>query len=1093
MSEATAGRATKGSSQSNNEHVLNFKGAGIFGRHEQIAELRQLLNQLCENHPTQVATVIGISGTGKSRVVHAALQEYSQSKHAVFVESKFDQTGKSPRPFSVFVDVMTRLCQNLSDEQRIAVQQIVAEDSSLVHCIPVLEEFAASDNDFENTTEATGFAEETFFNGYRNLIRAIGTEQHPAVVFLDDLQWADDASLELLKHISMDFSSTWLLLVGAYRDNEVQPCDPLHVALEEIEMKRHIHSIKVDNLDVDTVNEWLGAVLEMNTAETRELAEATVQKTMGNIFFSIQFLESFRERGQLTFDSDQNRWTWCIGSVLSSNDVSDNVIDLVIGRLSTLDSESLLFIKVAGLIGATFSPTLVASIVHDVYGVELETKTLENLLRGGLLESDSGGWVKFAHDLIQQGAGLLVDIDEVESRTSLHWKIGKALAKSMDLPPADSVSDEWILFAAADQLNRGAACIFDIFDNEDSILLASLNLQAGEKAKEKFAFSVAAAYAEAGFEYLSGSDAWTNHYYMALNLISLSAEMAYCSGNVQLCSAMTHAILVNARSVDDKLRAYFTRVQMLVTSGKIDEGVLECLEVLRLLGYKMSTQPGIAHVVIALSKTALRLRGKSDDQLLSLPPMTDKVQIVAMRFLSMASSYSAISSNKAMGNVFATTTLKMVDATVQHGLCHHTPVAYALYGCMQHLLGNMTNGCRYSKLGLRVLDETEYRQHTSWATNVAYCWGGLNRIMPAYATLEPFLHANKSGMHYGFVDDAVLSAGVYAQSRIMAGSPLAPLATDLWRYLGVMKDYKQETMYQAFVPLLQYCLNMQVDSHDPTILCGEAMNQEELLKQIETSNNAMALGNFLSVRIELCYHHGDFQNAEQLAREFKMLCKQDETVSLTSCCLLSTFYEGLTCFAQLRTASKKQRKYRSRGRQCIKFFERFKEAFPEWLLLLQAEQLSLNRNVSPSAVTNLYLQAAGCAATNDASNIRALACERLAEFIHAKGGDGLPYMTDSCCYYSEWGASAKVISLQENYAVDNRKVDIDWSTGYSLHSDSRRNDRSLKNDKSVQNAKPAYGGSRRRSSSNISNDSRQNDNSFTKRDARDNLLPTPVL
>ena len=160
---------------------------------------------------------------------------------------------------------------------------------------------------------------------------------------------------------------------------------------------------------------------------------------------------------------------------------------------------------------------------------------------------------------------------------------------------------------------------------------------------------------------------------------------------------------------------------------------------------------------------------------------------------------------------------------------------------------------RNSKLAFRFLEETEYKQHTSLTTNMAYNWGGLNRIIPPYMTPEPYLHAYRKGMHHGFVDDAVLSAGLHCQSRIMAGHPLVPLVRDLRRYLGiVMKDFQQQTMYDGVVPHLQFYLNMQSGSRSPGILTGEVMDQEELVQQITASNNSMALGNLLSIRIEMC-------------------------------------------------------------------------------------------------------------------------------------------------------------------------------------------------------------------------------------------------
>jgi predicted ATPase len=1030
MSDETDGQAGEADSSSHQKRILNFKSAGIYGRDEQIVEIRQLFDTVCITSSTQIAMVVGASGTGKSTVVQAALQDYSTSYGAVYAEAKFDQLGKSPRPFSVFVDLLTQLCQDLTDAQREAMQRAIAEDTSIAYAIPTLKDFVSEDT-LSGATEASSFAEEKFLSGYRNVIRAICTKTRPSVIFLDDLQWADDTSLELLRHIAKDTSSQYLLVVGAYRDNEVNSDDPLALKLEEINAQRCIHYVKVDNFDVETMSKWLGALLERNSDSTRQLAEVTVKKAMGNVFYSVQFLESFYERGYLRFDARNARWVWRIGDVLSRNDESDSVVDLVIDRLRKLDRSLRLYLKVAACIGARFPPTLVIFIVRHTFEVKVDKTTSDALMTLGLIQKDVDGSEKFVHDRIQQAALILLDTSDIESRTSIHWKIGMALVDALDTP-FPYVSAEWTLFAAADQLNRGAACIFDM---EDSVLLARINLQAGKLAKQKCAFSVAAAYAEAGFDCLSGPNRWTHHYSTAINLASLGAQMAYCSGNMQQCSAMADWVIANGRSVDDKLQAYFARVQMLVTSGKLDEGVMECLNVLDLLGHKLSREPSTRHVLAALSKAAFALRGRSDTLLLSMPAMSDALQVAAMKFLSLASSYAGISSNKALENICVTTTCKLVCVTVSKGLCPHTPIAYASYAALLQLLGFPKTGCRYSKLALQFLEETDHRQLTSWTTNVAYNWGGLNRIIPPYLTVEPFLYAFRNGMHYGFVDDAVLSAGLHCESRIMAGHPLQPLVRDLKQYLGVMKDYRQETMYQAFVPHLQFCLNMQFGSRIPGILSGEVIDQEELMQQITASKNSMALGNLFSVRIEMCYYNGEYENAALLGDEFRKLCKTEFSVELVASSLVATFYEGLACFALIRRNQSesrersKFRKYLSRGRQCLKFFLQFQQAHSSWLLLLQAEQLSVDRNATYQSIQQLYRRAADSASRFDMSNVQALACERLADFIISRGGDGKAYMLDSCCHYSNWGATAKALSLQRIHSVDSRLLELDFSTG----------------------------------------------------------------
>ena len=522
--------------------------------------------------------------------------------------------------------------------------------------------------------ELTGSRKEKFLAGYWNVIRSICTKDHPSFVFLDDLQCADDKSLELLRHMAKDASSQYLLLVGAYWDNEVNSCDPLALKLEEINMLRRIHYIKVDNLDVDTMSLWLGSLLGRSSESTRKLAEVTVKKTTGNVLvYSVQLLESFHERGHLRYDAAHQWWIWHIGDVLSRSDESDNVVDLlVIDRLHImLDSSLRFYLEVAVCIGDWFSTTLVLSIVRHADRVEVDTTTTDAIMKLGLIESDVDGWAKFAHDRIQQAALILLDTSEVESRTSLHWKIRMTLVEAMDTP-LSGVSAEWTLFAAADQLNRGAACIFDM---EDSVLLARLNLQAGELAKQKCGF-----LSPRRMRRLV-STAWVD--------LTGGRNTTQLRSSWQVSVGKLHTVRATLRKA---------RRPWLTWSSQMVE-VMECLNVLEALGYRMARQPSARHVVLALSKAALALRGKSDTNLLSITPMSDALQIAAMRFLSLASSYAGISSNKIMENVLVTTTCKMVKATVAMGTCAHTPVAYGTYAALLvQIVGFRKAGCRYSKI-----------------------------------------------------------------------------------------------------------------------------------------------------------------------------------------------------------------------------------------------------------------------------------------------------------------------------------------------------------------------------------------------------------
>ena len=419
-------------------------------------------------------------------------------------------------------------------------------------------------------------AQNRFQMVFRRFLGVFAKPEHPLALFLDDLQWLDMATLDLLEHLATHSEVRHLLLIGAYRDNEVGSAHPLMRTLEAIRsVGARVQDIVLTPLGLEDLGRLVADALHCTQARARPLAQLVQEKTGGNPFFAIQFFIALAEEGQIVLDPATQAWQWNIHRIRAKS-YTDNVVDLMTGKLKRLPMATQEALKQLACLG-NIAEIATMTMVHAETEAVLHAALWDAIRAGLILREDSA--YRFLHDRIQQAAYSL--IPEVR-RAGLHLRIGRALLAGMT---ADHLAEH--LFEVANQFNRGAT---RLVDQDEKMQVAKFNLRAGRKAKASAAYVSARAYFAAGMALLDEGD-WGRGYDLMFSLALERAECEYLSGNHDEAEALISELLVRGASKIDKAAAYRLQIYLHVMKSENTKGVESALACLRLFGIEMPAHP----------------------------------------------------------------------------------------------------------------------------------------------------------------------------------------------------------------------------------------------------------------------------------------------------------------------------------------------------------------------------------------------------------------------------------------------------------------------------------------------------------------------
>ena len=600
----------------------------LYGREQEIHDL-MVAYKRCAHGGKELMLVSGYSGTGKSALVREVHKPITES-HGYFIEGKFDQFQRAVPYFAILkafeemINILLTESQSVLDGFRITIQEAVGTEGKVItDVIPQLEKIIGPQ---PPVPEVGGAEAQNRFNYvFRKLIHVLASKEHPLVLFIDDLQWADSSSLSLLQVLMTDRDSKHLLCICAYRDNEVSASHPFIITVGDIRQEgAKINTISIGNLSKENVNELIADAVNTTPDKTKELTQLVYQKTSGNAFFVNQFLKSLYQENLLWFNFDTLQWEWDMVKATEKN-ITDNVVELMAGKIKKLPEATQKPLKTGACIGNSFDLATL-SIIEAIEENEI-VKSLHEALAEGLIVP-AANMYRFTHDRIQQAVySLIADKD----RNHAHLTIGRLLLANI---PEEK--REAHLFDIVNQWNWGKDIITDAGEKE---LLAGLNLEAGRKAKQSSAFKAALEYFETGIALLK-EDPWNVQYELCRNLHTEATEAAYLNGDFATMDKYYPIVLKNTRNLLEKVKPYEIRILAYKAENKLLDAIKTGLELLKQLGEDFPSKPTMVHVMADLIKTKIKLSGKNNDKLKDLPAMTDETKMAAMRIMADIASSS---------------------------------------------------------------------------------------------------------------------------------------------------------------------------------------------------------------------------------------------------------------------------------------------------------------------------------------------------------------------------------------------------------------------------------------------------------------------
>ncbi|MEM9541495.1 MAG: AAA family ATPase [Cyanobacteria bacterium P01_E01_bin.42] len=998
----------------------------LYGRETDVQQLLAAFDRVARG-TTEMMLVAGFSGIGKTAVVNEVHKPIIKQR-GYFIKGKFDQFNRNI-PFSAFVQAFRNLMGQLLGESDRQLQQwqeqilaALGENGQvLVEVIPELEEIIGEQPPIP---ELAGNAGQNRFNLLlQKFIAIFATSEHPLVLFLDDLQWADSASLNLLKVLMGDLDLGYLLVLGAYRDNEVFPAHPLMLTLAELEKAQAvIATITLKPLAADRINQLVAETLSCGEQLAQPLTELVYKKTQGNPFFTTQFLKGLYEERLIAFNRDSGYWVCDLVRVRDVT-LTDDVVEFMAGRLQKLPPTTQKVLKLAACIGNQFDLDTLATICEAPEeevaanlwralqeGLILPTNEAYKFFHGSGVENKPEDAVsvgyRFLHDRVQQAAYSL--IPEAQKQTT-HYHIGQLLIRNLS-----SETKENKIFEIVNQLNFGTIFVKTRTEKEE---LARLNLSAGRKAKASTAYAAAVKYFAVG-RGLLGEQSWHVAYELTLALYQESAEAAYLNADFEQMEQLSAEVLQQAKTLLDKIDIYVTQIQSNIARVKLLEAIRTSLAVLNLIDdrIQLPEQPDRADFERALAETRGTIGDRAVADLLNLPEMEDPYQLAAIRILSSVAPPAYF----AFPALFPLIAMKMVNLSIEFGNTSASGFGYAMYGFVLCGVANdIEVGCQFGELALGLIDRLNVK---GTAARVLPLVGHL--IKPWRESIDDNRYLLRKGYRVGLetgdLEFAGYSASFYCFDSIFVGQELESLEREFFAYSEAIAQLKQGHVLHQIYLSRQTILNLLGRTDNPCALIGEAYNETEMVPLHEEANNRTTLAFFYVAKLSLCYLFQDYEGAVNSAIGAEKYL--DGAVAML-CTMLFYFYDALVKIVSVtRTDSKSERdrlleQIESHQTQIKYWADNAPMNYLHKFYLVEAER---NRILGQKAeAIENYDRAISGAKANGYVQEEALAKELAAQFYLDWGKEKLAadYLQGAYYCYSCWGAKAKVEDLEKRYSA----------------------------------------------------------------------------
>ncbi|MVF12716.1 diguanylate cyclase [Ketobacter sp. MCCC 1A13808] len=993
----------------------------LYGREQEIVRLLSTFDRITQG-VNEITLVSGYSGIGKTCLIRELYKPITE-RRGYFISGKFDQLHRNI-PYSAVLTALRDMMRQLlteSEERLLTWKQdiltAVGPNGQLItEILRELEFIIGPQAPVPQLPPVE--AEQRFNRLFLNFIKVFARPLHPLVIFLDDLQWADSASLNLLEMLTHpDSGATHLLIIGAYRDNEVSPGHPLLLCIKSITE----HGVPIDEIQLQSLSQinlidLLADTLTSNPTEVAGLAGLVIQKTAGNPFFTEEFLKDLNKQKLIAYSLEKRCWQWDIEKIRTQQ-MTDNVVELMKDKLRQLQPESLQLMQLAACIGNRFrlrDLAVVSEQKHNIIAEHLRSAMSEGVIAPigdayQLLELESSPEAEvtvefaFAHDRIQQAAYSLLDDT---SKQITHLKIGRLLQNNL---PAHQHEQQ--LFDITNHLNLGVSFIKD---QDERLQLCRLNLKAGQRAKAASAYQAAYLYFASALDLLP-LQSWQSEYGLTLELHNEAAEAAYLSKDYDTMDRLLKTGFSSAAGELDKVKLILVQISALIARGRLADAVQLAKPLMSKFGrkHRYPENPGKLHVVIEVFKNLWALRKPDITAMAKAPAMTDPNHIAAHDIGERVGSAVIF----IQPDMFAMMALRSVRIQYQFGHCTNSLGSWAVYGMvLASQLNRVDEGHAFGRLSLELANRFQFRP---MQTRCMHVFNAMVRHWkePVQTTIEPLKQTYRMAMENGDFEYAVLAWEISLYNLLDAGYDLLQLKQELQQCHAAVKSLKQGNNLDYVSALLQVCDNLLGLAKNPAVLTGAQYNIEQKRQQHAQIGDKTLISTDHELSIWLRYLFGDIKGALEQADSTAI---EDSLVGGFFKTARVYMVDALIRLANVADADSTQK--RKLLRQVKRVHTKLKawakscpENYRHKVLIVEAERLRVTGKQYKA--NTLFDEAIQCSADNGFIQEQALASE-LCACMHLAAGRitvARPYLIQARDLYARWGAQAKVQNLHQRF------------------------------------------------------------------------------
>ncbi|WP_045112905.1 AAA family ATPase [Microscilla marina] len=992
----------------------------LYGRKKELNLLMQAYDRVAKG-ANELLLVSGESGVGKSNLIHELYPDIAQ-KNGLFIEGKYDQFQQQ-KPYSAITQAFNALFQYLVTLPAIelkrwqkTIQNAVGNNGRLLtDVMPDLELIIGQQPPVSRIDGQE--AQNRFQRVVQTFIKDISRKENPLVLFLDDLQWADASSLQLLQTMLNQNDNQYFLAIGAYRSNEVHESHPFNITLHNLKQANEavIHEVALQNLTLRHIEELLKDSLYFDDAQQLyQLAELIFIKTQGNAFFVNQFLKSLYEELLLTFSFKKQVWEWDISKIKEQN-ITDNVVTLMTQKINTLPVSTCQVLQIAACLGSTFSLQMI-SLVQQSSPVHV-FKALWLAVTAGYIypldenyqqfqdesieknNNEKHTKFKFAHDRIEQAT---YNLQTLEERENTHWQIAQLLyAKHQNNPTH--------IFSLVNHFNKALRLVKQ--ENQQD-LVANLNKQAAEKAHKTNAYESALSYYTTVMQLLDVK-VWDN-YDFAFSLYTQYAECTYLTGDFDTVRQVYSQLLAQPLTQFDKIRVHYVLSRLLLTEGEVEKAQSEILKALDLLGvrYPKTTDESKVFLEKEYQEVNNHYQHLREDIIINRPLIQSEKDDLLLGIFETLGNINYILGETAF-SIWAG--LRLTNITLQKGNNKQSSYAFIVFGiyCIIYLKDSL-KGYKIGRLALKISDKIDNQGQQATAH---YVFG--SSILHWVSHQRKNLKYQQKAIQYGLEggNNMVTAYAMFSllQELLLTGTHLEEVKNEHDKLLPVLKKINPYTYQLNVIPTIFQPLKQLLGETQSTQSFDDAgFNEKKFLAECNTNGVAQ----FYTAKARNLYIFGHFEQGASLAKHYDLFFQSVPTlINLVE----GVYYVALHLLAVYSKQNTQQQQ------QDLVIINKALTQLEKWAinapmnfnaryLLVLAEKAYQVDHQDFKAV-DLYEQAIAEAHRTEFLYLEAIAHERIAQFwlAHKKDSYAKLHIQQAYQLYKAWGAKAKVRQLGEAF------------------------------------------------------------------------------